>query len=76
MTRRRATSFKDRWDQESKACRALTDKLLPCPERDALLEKARQAETASSMYRWLPQLAAAEGSSMNELVKSPSCGLV
>jgi hypothetical protein len=42
-------SFKVRWDQEAKAYRALADKLVPCPERDALLEKARQAETASSM---------------------------
>jgi len=49
-----ARSFKERWDEEAKACRELADKLVPCPERDALLEKARQAETASSMYRWLP----------------------
>jgi hypothetical protein len=52
--RRHAGSFKQRWDEEAKACRELADKLVPCPERDALLEKARQAETASSMYRWLP----------------------
>jgi hypothetical protein len=47
-------SFKQRWDEEAKAYRDLADKLVPCPERDTLLEKARQAETASSMYRRLP----------------------
>ena len=72
MIRRQATPLKDRWDQEAKAYRALADKLVPCPERDALLEKARQAETASSMYRWLPSLRNRKGNSMNELVKSPS----
>jgi len=56
MMRRHARSFKERWDQEAKACRELADELMPCPERDALLEKARQAETASRMYRWLPSL--------------------
>jgi len=40
----------------TKACRELADKLVRCPEREALLEKARQAETASSMYRRLPGL--------------------
>jgi hypothetical protein len=54
MMRRPARSFKQRWDEEAKACRELADKLVPCPERDALLEKARQAETASNMYRRLP----------------------
>ena len=53
--RRHTRSFKQRWDEEAKACRELADKLVPCPERDALLEKARLAETASSMYRWLPR---------------------
>ena len=51
-----ARSFKQRWDEEAKACRELADKLVPCPERDALLEKARQAENASSKHRWLPSL--------------------
>jgi len=46
-----ATSFKDRLDQEAKACRALADKLVPCPERDALLQKARQAETISQFIK-------------------------
>ena len=56
MMRRHARSFKERWDQEAKTCRELADELVACPERDALLEKARQAETASRMYRWLPSL--------------------
>ena len=56
MMRRHVRSFKQRWDEEAKAYRELADKLVQCPERDALLEKARQAETASSMYRWLPSL--------------------
>jgi hypothetical protein len=53
---RRHRSLKERWDQAAKACRELADELVPGPERDALLEKARQAETASRMYRWLPRL--------------------
>jgi len=53
MMRRHARSFKERWDDEAKAYRELADKLVPCPERDALLEKARQAETASNFYRRL-----------------------
>jgi hypothetical protein len=40
-------------DQEAKACRTLADKLVPCPERDALLLKARQAETVSQFIRRL-----------------------
>jgi len=58
MMRRPARSWscKQRWDEEAKACRELADILVRCPEREALLEKARQAETASSMYRRLPGL--------------------
>jgi hypothetical protein len=47
------TSFKDRLDQEAKACRSLADKLVPSPERDALLKKARLAETAAQLDEWL-----------------------
>ena len=65
MMRRHGRCLKERWDQEAKACRELADKLMPCPERDALLEKARQAETASRMYRRLPSLRQC----MNELLK-------
>ena len=53
---RRYRSFKERWDREAKAFRELADELVLGPERDALLEKARQADTASRMYRWLPRL--------------------
>ena len=58
MMRRPARSWscKQRWDEEAKACRELADKLVRCPEREALLEKPRQAETASSRYRRLPGL--------------------
>jgi hypothetical protein len=37
--------------EAAKACRALADKLVPSPERDALLLKARQAETASQFVK-------------------------
>ena len=47
-----ATSLKDFLDQEAKAFRALADRLVPSPERDALLQKARQAETASQFVEW------------------------
>ena len=60
MMRRPTRSFKKRWDEEAKACRELAHKLVPCPEREALLEKARQVETASSMYRSLPSLTRGE----------------
>ena len=47
-----ATSLKDFLDQEAKAFRALADRLVPSPERDVLLQKARQAETASQFVEW------------------------
>jgi hypothetical protein len=46
-----AKSFEHRLDQEAKACRALADKLVPCAERDALLQKAREAETISQFIK-------------------------
>jgi hypothetical protein len=46
-----AASLKNRLDQEAKACRALADKLVASPERDALLHKARQAETVSQFIK-------------------------
>ena len=55
MTRRsytHATALKVFLDQEARAYCALADKLVPCPERDALLRKARQAETASRFVKW------------------------
>ena len=56
MTRRsytHATALKVFLDQKAKACRELADKLMPSPERDALLQKARHAETASQFVKWL-----------------------
>ena len=47
-----ATSLKDFLDQEAKAFRALADRLVPSPERDVLLQKARQAETSSQFVEW------------------------
>ena len=48
-----ATSLKDFFDQEAKAFRTLADRLVPSVERDALLRKAQQAETASEFVEWL-----------------------
>ena len=48
-----ATSLKDFLDKEAKAFRALADRLVPSVERDALLRKAQQAETASQFVEWL-----------------------
>ena len=55
MKRRRthATSLKEFFDQEAKAFRTLADRLVPSVERDALLRKAQQAETASEFVEWL-----------------------
>jgi len=49
MQRRRfknILSFPDRLDQEIERLRAEAEKLPPCHEREILLRKARQAETA------------------------------
>ena len=68
-----ARSFKQRWDEEAKACRELADKLVPCPERDALLEKGSAGRKCFQQVPVAAQFATAEGSSMNELIKSPNC---
>ena len=47
-----ATSLKDFLDHEAKAFRTLADRLVPSPERDVLLRKAQQAETASQFVEW------------------------
>jgi hypothetical protein len=44
--------LKDFLDQQAKAFRTLADRLVPSPERDALLRKAQQAETASQFVEW------------------------
>jgi len=46
-------SCPDRLDQEAARLRAEAEKLPPSTERDAILRKARQAETASHVNEWL-----------------------
>jgi hypothetical protein len=56
MQRRRfknTLSFPDRLDQEAERLRAEAEKLPHGTERDMLLRKARQAETASHINEWL-----------------------
>jgi hypothetical protein len=56
MQRRRfknILTFPERLDQEVKRLRTEAEKLPHGTERDALLRKARQAETASHMNEWL-----------------------
>ena len=47
-----ATSLKEFFDQEAKAFRTLADRLVPSVERDVLLRKAQQAESASQLVEW------------------------
>jgi hypothetical protein len=56
MQRRRfknVLTFPDRLDQEVKRLRTEADKLPHGPERDQLIRKARQAETALHVNDWL-----------------------
>ena len=56
MQRRRFThakSLEERLAEEAKRLRAEAKLLRPCMERDALLRRARQAETAAHMSEWL-----------------------
>ena len=56
MQRRRfkdILTFPERLDQEAKRLRAEAEKLPHGPERDVLLRKARQAETAFHVNDWL-----------------------
>jgi hypothetical protein len=56
MQRRRfknILTFPERLDQEAKRFRAEAEKLPPGSERDELLRKARQAETALHVNEWL-----------------------
>jgi hypothetical protein len=46
-------TLQDRLAAWSKAVRAQAADLAPGPERDALLKKARQAETGSHLNEWL-----------------------
>jgi len=56
MQRRRfkhILTFPERLDQEAERLRKEADKLPHGPERDGLLRKARQAETALHVNDWL-----------------------
>jgi hypothetical protein len=56
MQRRRfehTLTFPERLDQEAERLRTDADKLPPGIEREELLRKARQAETASHVNEWL-----------------------
>ena len=56
MQRRRfknILTFPERLDQEAKRLRTEAEKLPPGCERDELLRKARQAETAFHVNEWL-----------------------
>jgi hypothetical protein len=55
MQRRRfkqTTSFKDRLATFAERLKAEASKLRPGPERDALIKRARQADTASDIDEW------------------------
>jgi hypothetical protein len=45
-------SLQDRLSARAKEAREQADQLQPGPERDLLIKKARQADTASHMDQW------------------------
>ena len=51
--RRFKQSFKDSLTSFAQEARDQAAKLPPCAERDALIKKARQAETASHLDDWV-----------------------
>lgn len=56
MQRRRIkhkTSFEERLTEQAKSLRDRAKKMPPGVERDALVRRARQAETASRINEWL-----------------------
>ena len=55
MQRRRSTphTFEDRIATEKAKLEAQVAKLPPCPQREGLLRKIRQLETASHLNEWL-----------------------
>jgi hypothetical protein len=55
MQRRRSTPhiFEDQVAAEKKRLEAQVAHLPPCPQKDALLKKIRQLETASHINEWL-----------------------
>jgi hypothetical protein len=48
-----AVSFEDRMAHEAKRARAQAQTMTPGKDRDALTERARQAETAAQLSEWL-----------------------
>jgi hypothetical protein len=49
----RKITIEEKWRQQSEAVKSEAQKLPPGKERDALIKKARQLETASQMNQWL-----------------------
>jgi hypothetical protein len=47
------TSFLDRVEEWAKRLRAQADALRPGPDRDALLQKIEQTETAKHLEQWV-----------------------
>ena len=47
------TSFQDRVEEWAKRLRAQADALPPGPDRDALLQKLEQTETAKYLEQWV-----------------------
>jgi len=50
---KQANSFEQRLAREAERAKAKAEKLPDCVERDLLLKKARQAETAMHINEWL-----------------------
>jgi hypothetical protein len=46
-------SFEDRLAQEAQRLREQADKLIPGPEREAILKRIRQCDVASHIDEWL-----------------------
>jgi len=51
--RRRVKSFEDHMADMARQCRERAKELPPSLERDALLNKARQADVAIHLYEWI-----------------------
>jgi hypothetical protein len=49
----RKITIEEKWHQESEAAKSEANKLPHGKERDALIKKARQLETASQINQWL-----------------------
>jgi hypothetical protein len=49
----RKPTIEEKWHQQSEAAKAEADKLPYGKEREALVRKARQLETASHINQWL-----------------------